>query len=585
MIRLTQVKITNFLSFEKQIVINEIKPISVFVGPNNFGKSNLVRCLNHYHNLSKSELRYQEQIQEMKHRHGLAQNFSIEVMYDYVNQGRSAYPLEITHFISYDNTGNFETEQIRFKRKEDEVEDIELRVFIQEKANGAYSAYLQNTQTMNAFLFDLPAGRTPGLELVSNVKSYGAFRWEVETNTNAMKILKELREFVAKWVFIPPNRALGSDNDVESLRSDGSNTVHFLGREAQEARMKVGRLLAIIFKLTDTRDLNIKNVENTLTILVSDLPEEQVKLKYYGSGFGQILILLTSIFQEYHDNTIFFIEEPETHLHAGLQRKLLHYLIKRAKHNQFFVTTHSTIFCRHLPGVVQPYLVKKMNYQTQFEVIGENAMQEIKSILGHANTDLFAYNAVLFIEGETEEKNLPLLAKYNGIDFVDAGIRILNSRGYGNMTQLKNIVDLVRGTGTDVYAIFDDHREDQGELVEIKNKLDADCYDQLSGGFEDCFSDLVLMEAISKLCLQDKSVFNNEELDNIKKDLSSRNQNAMDVIKRHYFMKTNRSISKVDFGEALVKAAKEKGEVGKSKPEQLLFKIQEKINKKLAIGE
>jgi predicted ATP-dependent endonuclease of OLD family len=267
--------------------------------------------------------------------------------------------------------------------------------------------------------------------MVITITNYTPFSWDFQTDNNSIQILKELREFVKKWIFIRPNRAL------ENPRGDGSNTLQFIGKQAHEARNKLGRLLAVIFKLTNTEDLNINSTNST--ILVSDIPGEPIKLMYFGSGFEQILLLLTSIYEEYYDNTVFFIEEPEIHLHAALQRKLLRYFIKRAINNQFFLTTHSTVFCRQLAGIVQPYIAKKMDYQTQFEAIGEDAMEEIKLVLGHANTDLFAYNAVLFVEGETEEKNIPLLAKNNDIDIVDQGVRILNSRGYGNMKQLENI--------------------------------------------------------------------------------------------------------------------------------------------------
>jgi AAA15 family ATPase/GTPase len=148
MIRVNEVKVTNFLSFEKQVLIQDIKPISVFVGPNNSGKSNLVRCLDFYHNLSQLQVTYAEQIQEMKNRFGLNDHLTIEVRYDYVNENQPVSPLEITHFISYDKKGDFESEKIRFKKKET---NNELQVFIQEKVNDTYSASLQNSESMDAF--------------------------------------------------------------------------------------------------------------------------------------------------------------------------------------------------------------------------------------------------------------------------------------------------------------------------------------------------------------------------------------------------------------------------------------------------
>jgi hypothetical protein len=94
--------------------------------PNNFGKSNLVRCLHFYHDLSNSEVgSYSQYVQELKHQHGLYDNLTITVTYEYANTNQSKYPLEIGHSISYDKNGKFERERIYFTRIEmDEMDAI-----------------------------------------------------------------------------------------------------------------------------------------------------------------------------------------------------------------------------------------------------------------------------------------------------------------------------------------------------------------------------------------------------------------------------------------------------------------------------
>jgi hypothetical protein len=99
----------------------------------------------------------------------------------------------------------------------------------------------------------------------------------------------------------------------------------------------------------------------------------------------------------------------------------------------------------------------------------------------------------------------------------------------------------------DIYAIFDDHQKDQGDLLEIKKKLDSDCYVKLPGGFEGCFSNLVVMEAISKLRFNNNLVFTATEINTIKSELLSRGQqNIIDIIEQHYYNKTKRALPKVD---------------------------------------
>jgi hypothetical protein len=86
---------------------------------------------------------------------------------------------------------------------------------------------------------------------------------------------------------------------------------------------------------------------------------------------------------------------------------------------------------------------------------------------------------VLFIEGESEENTIPLLARNLDIDIVNDGIRILNSKGYGNMRQIENIIDLLKDTDTEVYALFDNHAYGQRKLNDIKNRLEKDNYIEL----------------------------------------------------------------------------------------------------------
>ena len=81
----------------------------------------------------------------------------------------------------------------------------------------------------------------------------------------------------------------------------------------------------------------------------------------------------------------------------------------------------------------------------------------------------FGYNAVLFVEGDSEEKIMPLLACNLGIDIVNDGIRIVDSEGYENMRQIKNIIELLENTDTEVYTLFDNRAENQGELKDIQN--------------------------------------------------------------------------------------------------------------------
>lgn len=156
MIKITQVRLDNFLSYGGTVLINDIAPISVFVGPNNSGKSNLIRCLKFYHQLAKysklAEYSDTDKIMKMKHRLTTSDPLSIEIKYWYENQNRSSHPLELTHLISYNTIGEFDRESLSFKRSEP---DDNIDIFKVEKNDTNYFAFLQNVESVNAFFVQL----------------------------------------------------------------------------------------------------------------------------------------------------------------------------------------------------------------------------------------------------------------------------------------------------------------------------------------------------------------------------------------------------------------------------------------------
>lgn len=62
-----------------------------------------------------------------------------------------------------------------------------------------------------------------------------------------------------------------------------------------------------------------------------------------GDGIQSLIILTYAIFTA-KKPTIFLIEEPEQHLHAGLQRKLIETILNKKDEHLYFITTHSNHF-------------------------------------------------------------------------------------------------------------------------------------------------------------------------------------------------------------------------------------------------
>lgn len=134
-------------------------------------------------------------------------------------------------------------------------------------------------------------------------------------------------------------------------------------------------------------------------------------------------------------SSFLLIEEPEAHIHAQRQLRLIQSLQSEAseKSHQVIITTHSPL----LASVVELNNITIMNQAQPFSLsIGQTLLSDddyvfLSRYLDATKANLFFAKGVLIVEGPAEELLLPTIAKIIDRDFSKYGVSIVNVRGIG----------------------------------------------------------------------------------------------------------------------------------------------------------
>jgi AAA15 family ATPase/GTPase len=153
---------------------------------------------------------------------------------------------------------------------------------------------------------------------------------------------------------------------------------------------------------------------NVLLIKIGD--EKDRPIYELGDGLQMVIILTFPFFM--YDSGIIAIEEPELFIHPGLQKEFVKFLIEdpRVKNFQVYLSTHSNhiLDCVNISNQVSIFSVSKRRKKTDSLMTDEQVPdfvvdnlafgdRNILSLLGVTSTSVYLSNCVVWVEGITDK--------------------------------------------------------------------------------------------------------------------------------------------------------------------------------------
>lgn len=200
-------------------------------------------------------------------------------------------------------------------------------------------------------------------------------------------------------------------------------------------------------------------------------------LEDFGAGIHQLVMMCFSLMLK--KGSVICIEEPESFLHPGLQRKFIEFLFKT--NNTYFITTHSGVFLDAPKyGDTSIYHVSHDGRASHvMKIVGSTGAYHVLDDLQIRASDIMQANGVIWVEGPTDRTYLlswlqlykPDLQEGTHFSIMFYGGRLLGHLTFDPDHWERNVIPAMR-MNRHAVVIMDSEKTKKGQhLKEARRKL------------------------------------------------------------------------------------------------------------------
>lgn len=422
--KIQNVRIENYKSIKDTGEINLHNKINALAGKNNTGKSAFIEAI--YKVLGGSiDVGVSSNSQSIEIT--IAVNFATEEINEINKNVDSEYMINDFHIFRF---------SFKYFERDDATRVGTVEVYHE---NSFKPVYINNNYSNNDH-------NNPnfGFENVNGSGSRTTFVSIPPFLRNLMILLRGKIVYITGSRHVPSTEGTSLNHTLNINGTNLNGLLYTLHNNEEETFDKIVETFKQIFTDVITIRTPIDGGNHTFISVSFEGLDTPIPLSDCGSGYTHVLLLLCVLYTK--ENSIVLFDEPQVFLHPSAE-KAIYDLVSESNEHQFIFTTHSPILINY-PSDKYLIHVSKLNGTSSFTQLEH--IQELLQDIGVSNSDYALSDKVIFVEGQTEERVIPMILSHFGLKQIGYNYRILNMKGTGNyftknssMREYKGKLDLI----------------------------------------------------------------------------------------------------------------------------------------------